>query len=67
MSGEGEARLWTSDVLAVVVADWELGIRTFFVCIVDDADITAAKDGTFVRVVGDGELSEVEVELFPHV
>ena len=67
MSGEGETGLGTADVLAVVVADGEFGIRAFLVGVVDDADVAAAKDGPFVGVVGDGELGQVQVELFPHV
>ncbi len=67
MPREGERALWRADVLAVVVADGELGVGTLLVAVVDDADVAAPEDGTFFGVVGYSELGEVEVELLAHV
>ncbi len=67
MSGEGEARLRTADVLAVVITDGELSVRTLLVAVVYDAYVAASKDRPFVGIVGDGELGQVQVEFLPHV
>ena len=56
VAGEGETGLGGADVFAVVVADGELGVWTFFVAVVHHADVAAAEDGSFVWVVCDGKL-----------
>lgn len=56
VSSEGEAGLGTANVFAIVIADRELCVGAFFVAVIHNADIAAAENGSFVRVVGDGEL-----------
>lgn len=67
MACESERWLRTPDVLAVVIADWELGVRTILVGVVHDADIAATEDRAFVGVVRDGKLGKVQGKLFSHV
>jgi len=54
-----ETRFRRANVLAVVVADREFSVGPLLVPVVDDADVAAAEDGSFVGVVGDGELGQV--------
>lgn len=67
MTSEGETRLRTTNVLAVVVTDWEFCVGTFLVAIVHDADITAAEDRPFIRIVGNRKLGKIQVEFFAHI
>ncbi len=56
--------LWASSVLSVVKTDWKFASRFLLVCIIGNEQITAAKDGAFVWVVGDGKLGQGEFEFF---
>jgi hypothetical protein len=67
MTSEGETRFRATDVFAIVITDGELCIGALFVAVIDDADIAASENGSFVWIVSDGELCEVEVELLTHV
>ena len=65
--GEGLAGLGVPRVLEVVVADGEFGIRLLHVGLVHDADVAAPEDRSLVGVAGDGELGQIQAELFPQV
>lgn len=64
---EGETGLRWPDILAVVVTNRELRIRSFLIAVIDNADIAAAEDGTLIGVVGYRKLSQVQVEFLPHI
>lgn len=64
---EGLARLGISGVLEIVVTDWKFGIRLLHIRVVNDTDIAAPEDRSFVWVAGYGELCQVEAELFPEI
>jgi len=57
MAGESKAGFGTSNVLAVIVTDRELCVGSFFVAVINDTDVTASENWTFVRVVSDCKLS----------
>lgn len=52
-----------SGVFEVVVANGEFRIGFLNVGIVDNTDIAAAEDGSFLGIAGYCELGEIEVEL----
>lgn len=59
VSSKRETWLRRSDIFSIVVTNRELCIWTLFVRVVHDADVTATENGSFVGVVGYGELSQV--------
>jgi hypothetical protein len=67
MTGEGETRLRTPNILSVVVTDGEFRIGTLLITVINYADIATTEDWPLVWVVGNGKLGQVEVEFFTHV
>lgn len=67
MTCESNAGLCSTYILAVVIADWKLRIRALLITVVHNADVTATKCWTFLGVVRDGELCQVQSEFFAHV
>lgn len=67
ISCKGNARLWVSSILEVIVTDWELCIAFFHIALVDNANVTATKDWAFFRIASDSKLSQVQGESLLHV
>ena len=59
MARKCKAGLRGSNVLAVVVTDWEFSVRSLLVSIIHDADVTTTENRTLVWIVGYGELCQV--------
>ena len=67
MTWKSKAWFRTTNILTVIIADWELSVWSFFVACIHNADITTTEDRTFVGVVSDGELGKVKTEFFTHI
>jgi len=52
MASKGKGAFRRTDVFPVVVTNRKLSIRSFFVAVVNDADVAASEYRTFLRVVG---------------
>jgi len=67
MACEGKAWLGGTNVFSIVITDWEFSVGALFVSIINNANITATEDWSFIRIICDGKLSEVQVEFLTHI
>lgn len=67
MASKCKARLRTTNVLSIIVADRKLCVRSLFIAVINNANITAAKYRAFIRVISNSKLSEIEVEFLTHI
>lgn len=67
MTCKCKARLRTSNIFSIIVADWKFSIRSLFIAVINNTNIAAAKDRSFVRIVGYRELCQVQVKLLSHI
>ena len=67
MTCKCKARFRTTNILSIIVTDRELRIRSLFVAVINDANITATEYRTFFRIISYSELSEIKVEFFTHI
>lgn len=59
--------LGVSGIFEVVVADREFGVWFLDIWVVNDANIAAAEDRTFVGVTGYGKLGQIQAEFFSQI
>lgn len=67
MASKCKARLRTTNILSIIVADRELCVRSLFITVINNANITATKYRAFIRVISNSKLSEIEVEFLTHI